>query len=88
MYWSLSKFAKFLFIIHLVIYILIRQLKKKQVDNFDASAMLLMKQLPLISKELAEDKKYLSLHPYIIASREKYFAMPTGKQRALEVSFY
>lgn len=63
-----------------------RQLKVKQVDNYEAAAMLLMKRLPLIDSELSNNPDYRVLHPYVIPSKEAFLLKHTGKQRAHEVS--
>jgi len=66
-------------------WIFCRQLKVKQVDNYDAAALLLMKRLPLFDKELSTNDDYRVLHPYVVESREYFLQLHTGKQRALEV---
>jgi len=68
--------------------LLFRQLKIRRVDNFNAAALMLMKSLPLIADDLAQDAEYHQLHPYTLKSREQFLSLPFGKQRAIEVSFF
>jgi hypothetical protein len=44
-----------------------------------------MKRLPLIDKGLSNNDDYRVLHPYVVASRECFLQLHTGKQRAIEV---
>lgn len=62
-----------------------RRLKVKQVENYDAAALLLMKRLPLFDSDLSNNQDYRVLHPYVVGSKESFMHLHVGKQRALEV---
>ncbi|XP_065332602.1 YEATS domain-containing protein 2 [Cloeon dipterum] len=61
------------------------KLAVKCTDSFDVAACALLRSLPLIDKDLAENEVYCSLHSYMIPSTEAFMAMPVGKQRAHEM---